>query len=303
MIFPEIAMILETLMMVTLLATDLKETAKAYNDHFGYRTISSGIINHLCAKQSGYESMDGQNFIIMRPPEGAPEVMLRFIEGGNPAYQPMLTSGWNAIELLARDPDNLSKNMTGGAFEVIGPPAYLTNAKNILAMQVTGPSNELVYLTHMHDPSLSLLKPQIPASAVGNTFIVVHGSNKLENHQQFLQKTFKNLLTDPVRFKIDILAKARGDSRNTRYPIMLMKFAGPFGFEFDQYKTALPTKTIDGGIVLVSASVDSFDKANVDWLRGPTQSKCVGLSGHTGLVQFPSGAKLEVLSPNPKKKG
>ena len=84
---------------------------------------------------------------------------------------------------------------------------------------------------------------------------------------------------------------------------MLMKFAGPFGLEFDQYKTALPSKTIDGGIILVSASVDSFDKANVDWLRGPTQSRCVGLGGHTGLVQFPSGAKLEVLSPNPKKKG
>ncbi|MAA54842.1 MAG: hypothetical protein CMK43_06665 [Porticoccaceae bacterium] len=299
MISPGIAMILETLVMVTLLATDLKETAEAYHDHFGYRTISSGIINYLCAKQSGYESMDGQNFIIMRPPEGSPQVMIRFIEGGDPAYQPMLTSGWNAIELLARDPDKLSKNMVGRAFEVIGPPAYLTNAKNILAMQVTGPSNELVYLTHMHDPSLSLLKPQSPASAVGNTFIVVHGSNNLENHQQFLQKTFKNILTDPVRFKIDILAKARGDSRDTRYPIMLVKFAGPFGLEFDQYQTALPTKAVSGGIVLVSASVDSIDKANVDWIREPTQSRCVGLSGKTGLLQFPSGAKLEVLSPHP----
>ena len=49
MISPGIAMILETLVMVTLLATDLKETAKAYHDHFGYRTISSGIINYLCA--------------------------------------------------------------------------------------------------------------------------------------------------------------------------------------------------------------------------------------------------------------
>ena len=296
-------MILKTLVMVTLLATDLKETARAYHDHFGYRILSSGKIDSLCAEQSGYESMDGQNYIIMLPPQGEPEVMLRFVKGAKPGYKPMLTSGWNAIELLARDPERLSEDLIHSAFEIIGPPTYLTNAKNIRAMQVTGPSNEVIYLTRMIDPSKSLLKPLTPASKVGSTFIVVHGSNSLETHQQFIGKTFKNLLTDPIRFKIDILAKARGDSPDTRYPIMLLKFAGPYGLEFDQYNTASSTSAIDGGVVLVSASVDSFEAANIDWLRKPAQSNCTGLNGKTGLLEFPSGAKLEVITPNPNKKG
>ena len=294
-------MILKTLVMVTLLATDLKETTKAYHDHLGYGTVSSGTIDPLCAEQSGNETMGGKNYIIMRPPAGEPEVMLRFVEGANPAYKPMLSSGWNAIELLARDPDRLGKKLIDSPFKVIGPPNFLTNAKNIRAMQVTGPSNEVVYLTQMIDPSKSLLKPFTPASEVGSTFIVVQGSNSLKTDQQFMEKTFKNLVTEPMRFKIDILAKARGDSPDTRYPIMLLKFAGPYGLEFDQYQTASSSSAIDGGIVLVSASVDSFETSDIDWLRKPSQSNCDGLDGETGLLEFPSGAKLEVIALNTKK--
>ena len=128
-------MILKTLVMVTLLATDLKETTKAYHDHLGYGTVSSGTIDPLCAEQSGHETMGGKNYIIMRPPAGEPEVMLRFVEGANPAYKPMLSSGWNAIELLARDPDRLDKKLIDSPFKVIGPPNFLTNSLNRLFIE------------------------------------------------------------------------------------------------------------------------------------------------------------------------
>ena len=82
---------------------------------------------------------------------------------------------------------------------------------------------------------------------------------------------------------------------------MLLKFAGPYGLEFDQYQTASSASAIDGGVVLVSASVDSFETSDIDWLRKPSQSNCDGLDGETGLLEFPSGAKLEVITLNPKK--
>ena len=288
-------MVIQALLMVTLLASNLEQTADSYRSYFGYTVVDSGIINSSCAKQIGDARMNGREFIIMRPPDGEPEVLLRFIGGANPSYQPMLATGWNAIELLAKDPDSLREQLQGKDFEVIGEPTYLTPAKNIYAMQVKGPSNELVYLTKMVDPSQSLLKPRSPLAPVGGTFIVVIGSKDLEETRSFLEGLFDNFLTKPMQFKIDILSRARGVASDTDFPIMLLKFAGPFGFEFDEYRNESKSQSADGGIVLVSASVNGFIGNLGVWSRKPSASHCPHIAGPSGLITLPSGAKLELL--------
>lgn len=285
--------------MVTLLSADLDATAVAYHDYLGYQVVQAGVINEACAEQMGNVSVTGRSFINMQPPEGEPSVLLRFIEGADSSYQPMQATGWNAVELLAQDPDTLRDDMNNsanGPFKVVGEPAYLTAAKNIYAMQAQGPSGELLYLTHMRDPARSLLKPVMPQARVGNTFIMVMGSADLAVTRLFAEGIFKNSLTDPVPFRVDVLAKARGDAPDTRYPIMLMKFAGPFGFEFDQYAGEIEVEQAKGGIVLVSASVEALTNTKDIWARKPTDSSCPGVQGQSGLVRFPSGALLEVLA-------
>lgn len=289
-------MILESLLMVSVLAVDLDVTAIAYRDHLGYEVKQTGVIQKTCAVQMGDASLAGRAFMNMRPPKGEREVILRFIEGASEAYKPMLSPGWSAVELLAQDPNTLSHQMSNSAFTVVGEPAYLTAAKKILAMQASGPSGELLYLTKMFEPESSLLKPTAPQSPIGNTFIMVAGSSDLKATRIFLEDTFGNLVTNPVPFKIDVLAKARGDSSDTRYPIMMLKFSGPFGFEFDQYGKELDREKIDGGIILVSSSVDDFNNITTSWERNSVESSCPGIDGKSGLVRFPSGALLEVIS-------
>jgi len=290
-------MILESLLMVTILATDLDVTATAYNDHLGYEVTQVGVMHKACAEQMGNASMEGRAFMHMRPPQGERNVILRFIEGASANYKPMLSSGWNAVELLAQDPDLLRDQMIGSRFAVVGEPAYLTAAKKILAMQASGPSGELLYLTKMLDPKSSLLKPTAPKSPVGNTFILVAGSSDLQATRIFLDETFGNLVTNSVPFKIDVLAKARGDDADTRYPIMMMKFSGPFGFEFDEYGKAPVTTQVPGGIMLVSASVDTHSGTDLSWEHNSSISSCLGIQGRSRLVRFPSGALLEVVDP------
>jgi hypothetical protein len=289
-------MILESLLMVTVLAVDLESTATAYSDYLGYEVLQAGVIPKACAEQMGDPSLAGRGYMNMSPPKGEREVILRFVEGASVSYKPMLSTGWSAFELLAQNPDSLRGQMSTGPFRVVGEPAYLTSAEKIYAMQALGPSGELLYLTHMLDPASSLLKPEAPKSAIGNTFIMVAGSSDLLATRLFLEKTFENFVTNPVPFKIDVLSKARGDSSGTLYPIMMLKFSGPFGFEFDQYGKELDREEIDGGIILVSASVDDFTNIGKSWERDPVDSSCPGIEGKSSLVRFPSGALLEVVS-------
>jgi small neutral amino acid transporter SnatA (MarC family) len=78
----------------------------------------------------------------------------------------------------------------------------------------------------------------------------------------------------------------------------MMKFSGPFGFEFDEYGKELDTTKVAGGIILVSASVDALTSIDSSpQINDSFTSRCPGLKGRSSLVRFPSGALLEVVAP------
>jgi len=284
--------------MITILVADLNVTEATYTEQLGYQVVERGIIGAECAHQMGDENFTNRSYLTLRPPVDEPQVVLRFLTGSDAAYQPMQKPGWNAVEILVRDPEMLITELDENLFRLIGPPAYLTPAENILAAQVLGPSGEVLYFTHMKEPELSLLKPKPAVNPVGGTFIMVMGVQDLEETNDFVNSNFKNRLVGPFPFKIDILAKYRGDDPQTRYPIMMMKMSGPFGFEFDEYASEVEVSNVSGGIELVSVSADTL-AGEYDWSEFPKESQCSGLSGYSGLLEFPSGANLQVLAPVP----
>ena len=284
--------------MITILVADLNVTEATYTEQLGYQVVERGIIGAECAHQMGDENFTNRSYLTLRPPVDEPQVVLRFLTGSDAAYQPMQKPGWNAVEILVRDPEMLITELDENLFRLIGPPAYLTPAENILAAQVLGPSGEVLYFTHMKEPELSLLKPKPAVNPVGGTFIMVMGVQDLEETNDFVNSNFKNRLVGPFPFKIDILAKYRGDDPQTRYPIMMMKMSGPFGFEFDEYASEVEVSNVSGGIELVSVSADTL-AGEYDWSEFPKESQCSGLSGYSGLLEFPSGANLQVLAPLP----
>jgi hypothetical protein len=204
--------------------------------------------------------------------------------------------GWSAIELLVKDPEQLETELPGSAFRHLQGPDFLTEQKNILAMQVTGPNQELFYLTHMIDPSKSFLRPQPSPEPVGHTFIMVMGSPDLEASLSFWQRYFDNSIVGPIPYRIGVLSDAYDLPRETLHPLALVSMSDGYGIEIDQYPdeaTAVPAPEGErGGVILVSLSVDPEGlKAPLPW-RLPYTNAAGAVEG--GVMILPSGAPIEI---------
>jgi hypothetical protein len=291
----ERASMLKSIMMVWVLATNLAVTEEAYQAYLGYRVIEEGVIAEALASAIQRPELSGRRFITLMPSSG-PQVGIRLVEGGDPDYRSMKRVGWSAIELLVKDPERLRQDLHGTGFTHLQGPDYLTEQKNILAMQVMGPDQELLYLTHMIDPSLSFLQPEPSPAPVGHTFIMVMGSPDLTSSVAFFDRYFDNGVVGPIPYRIGVLSEAYGLPLETEHPLALVSMSEGYGIEIDQYPReadAVPAKAGGrGGVFLVSLKVDAGKlKQALPWTL-PYLSEQGAIVG--GIVTLPSGTPLEL---------
>ena len=286
---------LKSILMVWVLAHNLALTQEAYEDYLGYRSVDAGVMSAELAAAIDRPELAARRFVTMMPRSG-PQVGLRLVEGDTSGYVPMKRVGWSAIELLVKDPEQLESELPGSAFRHLQGPDFLTEQKNILAMQVTGPNQELFYLTHMIDPSKSFLRPQPSPEPVGQTFIMVMGSPDLEASLAFWRRYFDNGIVGPIPYRIGVLSDAYDLPGETLHPLALVSMSDGYGIEIDQYPdaaTAVPAPEGErGGVILVSLSVDPEGlKAPLPWrLRYTNAAGAV----EGGVMSLPSGAPIEI---------
>ena len=291
---------LKSILMVWVLAQNLSLTQEAYEDYLGYRSVDEGVMSAELAAAIDRPELAARRFVTMMPRSG-PQVGLRLVEGAASGYVPMRRVGWSAIELLVQDPEQLETELAGSAFTHLQGPDFLTEQKNILAMQVTGPNRELFYLTHMIDPSKSFLQPQPSPEPVGQTFIMVMGSPDLEASLSFWRQHFDTSVVGPIPYRIGVLSDAYDLPQDTLHPLALVSMSDGYGIEIDQYPegaNAVPAPEGErGGVILVSLSVDPEGlKAPLPW-RLPFTSANGSLEG--GVITLPSGAPLEITFTSP----
>ena len=291
---------LKSILMVWVLAQNLALTQEAYEDYLGYRHVDEGVMSAELAAAIDRPELADKCFVTMMPRSG-PQVGLRLVEGDASGYVPMQRVGWSAIELLVQDPEQLETELDGSAFRHLQGPDFLTEQKNILAMQVTGPNRELFYLTHMIDPSKSFLQPQPSPEPVGHTFIMVMGSPDLEASLRFWQRHFDTSVVGPIPYRIGVLSDAYDLPEDTLHPLALVSMSDGYGIEIDQYPeqaTAVPAPEGErGGVIMVSLSVDPEGlKAPLPW-RLPFTSATGAVGG--GVITLPSGAPLEITFTSP----
>ena len=137
---------LKSILMVWLLAQDLALTQVAYEDYLGYRAVDEGVMSAELAGAIARPQLAGRRFVTLVPRSG-PQVGIRIVQGGQSGFEPMRRVGWSAVELLVQDPVALKEGLDGSAFHHLQGPDFLTDQKNIFATQVTGPDQELLYLT------------------------------------------------------------------------------------------------------------------------------------------------------------
>ena len=132
---------------VTITSPDLDRVVDIYSEYLKYRLVSSTRVSADQAKSWDAQSIENSEMIYMSP-ESSDDFFFRFVEqSSDDGYVPFGTFGWNAAELIVKDVDESAEKLIGSPFEVIGKPADLSFTDQIRAMQILGPSKEIIYLT------------------------------------------------------------------------------------------------------------------------------------------------------------
>lgn len=292
---------LESILMVTMLVTNLSVTEQAYDDYLAYDTVVEGNVNENLASAWDAEDMINHPYIIMQPESGE-DVYLRFIEDKEKTnYKPVGTHGWNSTEILVEDPDKLAEELDNSPFRIIGMPYDLYPTPNApRAMQVLGPSDEMIYLTRII-PDGSGYNLGSAKSYVDRVFIMVVGGPSMEDLQEYYRETFDMPVTEASDWTIGVISRLNDLPEDTLYPLAIAEFDKDFLIELDEYpETIVPREIADGHLPpstsVVSFFVDSLDAIDVIWREKPTTIEAFPYNGRkVGVTVGVAGEWIELV--------
>jgi hypothetical protein len=288
---------LKEILIITICLPQLGDISSAYTEFFAYQVAESGIVSAALADQWDTPASAGRPSLLMQPADGSP-VYLRFIEQAVPeGYAPLSTQGWNAIELLVSDPDELADRLADSPFEIIGPPKDLWDAPNApRAMQARGPGDEILYLTRNGNFETRLF--------VDRVFIMVLGGPSMSAFQQFYSENMGIKVGEATPFAISVLARAQGAPEGTTYPLAMATVSENFMIELDEYPDFVPARPVSTGalppgIAMVSFIADDLNKMEVEWRVAPAPIDEAPYNGRrVGVTSGPAGEWIEVIESN-----
>lgn len=295
---------LKSIVMVTILVTNLGDTETAYSDYLGYDVVERGKVSKVLAENWGTPTLAGEHCILMQP-ESDENVYLRFIQDPQKRTAiPMQRTGWNATEILVEDPDALAKkfkNDPDSPFKIIGGPDYLTEKENVKAMQVFGPSGEMVYLTNIIDPSKSAFNLGRATSFVDRVFIMVLGTHDVKETKQWYESNLRHDVLGPYDYKITVLSKTYDLPADTIYPLSMIQLPSHFMLEIDQYPPAAidlndMENQLPPGVLMVSFLTDEIDSLLPIAVDPPDTIKFTPYNNNeTLVVRGNSGELIELI--------
>ena len=292
---------LKTILIVTIMAANLFQVEQAYRDELDYRVADRGAISSALADSWNAAALAGREYVTLQPSSDEP-VYLRFIEDTSGArFEPMKTEGWNAVEILAEDPDGLERAFAGSAnFEVVGRPRYLTEKRNIKAMQVIGPANELIYFTNISDPAKSGFGLQPARSYIDRVFIMVVGARDHAALGEFYRSVLGMTVTAPMLYRIGVLSGAYGLPVETRHELSIAQLSERFLIELDRYPdAALPREAVPGslpaGIAMVTFEVAEW-QPHLPYIAGSGSRESFPYLGRrAGVLVGAAGEYIELV--------
>jgi hypothetical protein len=252
---------------VTISATDLGAVEEAYAKYLEYRVTSRSRVSEAEALAWGAPAAANAPTLSMRP-AGGNDFEFRFVEGQSyPSYVPLTTYGWNASEIMVQNVDALAPRFADSPFEIVGEPRNLSFSDDIRAMQLSGPADEIIYLTEFKNPVPGLSVP-VARSAVDRTFIVILGGESMDELQNFYNQIFGVPTAPVVESRVTMLSKALGASIETLYPIAALALEGESLIEADEMPEQVgPREQKDGylppGIGMVGFNCSAIPPAAI----------------------------------------
>lgn len=294
--------LLRHIAIVTHVVPALGPAVSAWTRHLGFRVVDEGLLGAgLCAAWDACAAAD-RPYALLEPASGA-NSRIRLLAGGlRSACGPPLGHGWLATELLARDPDGLAARLRGSPFTRLGGPADLfPRPKAPRAMQVQGPSGELLYFTRLL-PGGSRYGLKGARSDVDRTFIVTVGGPSTAAFHQFYGGLLGQRILDQMPFLNGILATGCGVPPSTVFPTSLARIPGrSFLLEMDELPPAVGHRPRrpghpPEGMSLVSFEVDDLGACPVSPRAPPRRiSGPVYQGRRVAVIEGPAGEWLELI--------
>ena len=292
---------LKEIALITITVANLSQVETAWQEHFDYKTLERGVVSDALAEHWHAPDMAGDNYILMQPANKAANYVRMIEDEAASDYRPMTSHGWNATELLVKDPDNLAAGMADSHFNVIGEPRDLWSAPNApRVMQALGPGNELLYLTRNNDAAAALgFDASTPA--VERAFIMVVGGPSMASFQEFYGEQMGLTVSEPNPFKITMISKANALPIDTSYPLAVVNLSPGYLLEVDELPATIEPRTVAAGrlptgVAVVSFTVDDALIDRFDWVSAPHVIKEFPYAGRrVGLMRGPAGELIEVI--------
>jgi len=285
--------------MATVSVVNLEEAERLYNQWLYYETIEKGTIPTELALSWGAEKTGGQPYIIMQPESGE-DVYIRLIKINQPPkYNANTTWGWNAIEIICEDPDELNEHFKNSPFKILGKPDALKNYPSIRAMQVQGIEEDVIYFTTETGSYKKSPLPR-PKSKIGRIFIMVVAGPDIFKLQDWYSEKFNMQKKKINNSPIALINKAQGIPLDSERPITTLSLSKHGNLlELDGYGNNTGPRMqnigeLPPGISITSISVKNLDDLDLKYITRPINS----YGSRSATVIGPAGELLELIEEN-----
>jgi len=242
---------------VTIPSSDLSKSVEQYVNFLNYRLVDEGQVSKEEALAWKAEKIEGADYIVLQP-ENSNDFAFRFIKQESQGeYIPFKSGGWNAAELIVRNVDEMAIRLSNSEFEIIGPPADLSFTDQIRAMQVIGPSSEILYLTEFKSKLPEFDSPEARCD-VDQTFIVILAGSSMNQMQEFYCDSFNLDKAAVMDSRIRAISRVFGNPEDTKYKSAAMPIKDQCLIEIDELPDGSEIKSCQPGYLHPGISMVSF---------------------------------------------
>lgn len=252
----------------TIVTDDLGRSRAAYQRGLGLDVVADGRVDKATASLWGLPDMAGADWsLLASDPGGIGGLRLIEVAGPVPTSPPLGSLGWAAAELSVIDPEGLQPQLEEAGFRVLGPPRPLGSNPSVCAMQVAGPSGEVLYLTDVraYDGALDLHRACRP---IDRLFIAVLACHDLEDARGFYEARFAADRISDRSVDVPVLRNCLNLPDDALIRISSLQISGGCLIEHDQYpETARERPTIAGlpsGIAMMTVRADQVNGPAID---------------------------------------
>lgn len=289
-----------TISCVTATVDDIAASLADYRDHLGLEVVHNDVVSDQLAAAWGALDIAGSKQAILQPRSGALSYYRLIEQPLHDGFIATTTHGWAAFELTVQDVFSWPEKLNQTGFKIVGPPRHIAGLDHLIAMQMVGRGQEMVYLNEVRDdtPTTDLPRAQSP---IDKTFICILAAPNREAAVQWYTQTLA--LDEAETFVIPYSSINRAldlPSDHTTTLTMVHEGRMPI-IEVDQYPDIAITRPQDRGLLppgnaIVSLEMRNLNKVNCEAINAPQTFDHAPYNGRVSACYHgPAGELLELI--------